>query len=55
MPNAALLARSGLLLLTYKENPLMLYHPTVERLAELRLTGMRAALLNQQAWPTSRS
>ena len=27
----------------------MLYHPTVERLAELRLTGMRAALLNQQA------
>ena len=26
----------------------MLYHPTVEKLAELRLTGMRAALLDQQ-------
>ena len=27
----------------------MLYHPTIERLAELRLPGLRAALLNQQA------
>ena len=27
----------------------MLYHPTVEKLAELRLTGMRQALLDQQA------
>ena len=26
----------------------MLYHPTLEKLAELRLTGMRAALLDQQ-------
>ena len=27
----------------------MLYHPTVEKLAELRLAGMRQALLDQQA------
>ena len=27
----------------------MMYHPTLERLAELRLTGMREALLDQQA------
>ena len=27
----------------------MMYHPTLEKLAELRLTGMREALLDQQA------
>ena len=29
----------------------MLYHPTVDKLAELRLTGMRAGLLDQQQTP----
>ena len=29
----------------------MLYHPTVEKLAELRLAGMRQGLLDQQALP----
>ncbi len=29
----------------------MLYHPTVEKLAELRLLGMQAALRDQQAMP----
>ena len=29
----------------------MLYHPTVDKLAELRLSGMRAGLLDQQQMP----